>query len=186
MQTAKVGSRLVVKVWQNRGRKQRLGRTPIKCIKMKIKAYLKLKKTSPRGWAVRLVGNKKLWGVSGRQLSGGLRYTGEIPQFGHRRTRTYSSKNITSSFYYCPSPIHSLSKVMFGSVQRLLAGGGVKCHSITDYCKGYVRRGYACDSFSSLLLVASFSPALPGGPLISWVRMEHSTEPLNHPSGESA
>lgn len=131
---------------------------------MKIKAYLEFKKNIPRGWAVRWVGNKKLWGVSGRQLSGGLRYTGEIPQFGFRRTRTYSSKNITSSFYRCPSPILSLSKVMFGAVQRLQAGGGVKCHSITDYYKGWCRRGgHACNTVSSLLLVASFLPALPGG-----------------------
>lgn len=83
-----------------------------------------IKKKIPRGWAVRWVGNKKLWGVSGRPLSGGLRYTGEIPQFGFRRTRTYSSKNITSSFYYRPSPILSLSKVTLDESKGSWQGEG--------------------------------------------------------------
>lgn len=136
------------------------------------------------------MGNKKLWGISGRQLSGGLRYTGEIPQFGFRRTRTYSSKNIISSFYRRPSHILSLSKVMYGSVQRLLVGasrgrGGSSVTALQTIARASVGEGVMIATVSAVSFwwPPSCQPSLEA---TDQLRMEHSIELLHHPSDGSA
>lgn len=82
-------------------------------------------------------GNKSLLGVPGRQDSGDSGTQVKFLSLGSERLELIPARTLPQAFVITPPHIFSPSKMVLELGQRLLAGGEVKLHSITDYCKCY-------------------------------------------------
>lgn len=108
-----------------------------KCMKMKIKAHLEFKNIFiPQGQSFNMSGGINSFWLS--QVGHFLEDSGIQVKFlslGSEDLELTPARTLPQAFVIVPSPTFSPNKVMLVLVQRLLAGGEVKCHSITDYSK---------------------------------------------------
>lgn len=137
MQTIKVGSRFIVKVSAKLREEMKVKQNSNKCMKMKIKAHLEFKNIFiPQGQSFNMSGGINSFWLS--QVGHFLEDSGIQVKFlslGSEDLELTPARTLPQAFVIVPSPTFSPNKVMLVLVQRLLAGGEVKCHSITDYSK---------------------------------------------------